>query len=54
MVTKRSHILKQTCNFHLQVRLSVCDFFLPPGIKGSKWSSIYNYNQIDIFFELQF
>ena len=34
MVTKRSHILKQTCSFQVQVCLSMCDLFLPPGIKG--------------------
>ena len=26
--TKRSHIFKQTCNFQLQVCLSVCDLFV--------------------------
>ena len=38
VVTKRLHILKQTCSWtpsvQLQVCLSVCDLFLPPGIKG--------------------
>ena len=34
MVTKRSHILKQTCSWKVQVCLSMCDLFLPPGIKG--------------------
>ena len=31
VVTKRSHILKQTCSFQPQVCLSVCDLL---GIKG--------------------
>ena len=28
MVTKRSHILKQTCSFQLQGGLSLCDLFV--------------------------
>ena len=28
LVTKRSHILKETCSFELQVCLSICDFFV--------------------------
>ena len=34
MVTKRSHILKQTCSWKLQVCLSMCYLLLPPGIRG--------------------
>ena len=34
VVTKRSHIFKQTCSFELQVCLSMYDLFLQPGIKG--------------------
>ena len=36
MVTERSHILKKTCSWQLQVCLSMCDFLLPPSIKGLK------------------
>ena len=37
MVTERSHILKQTCNFQLQFCLSMGDdFLLPSGVKGLK------------------
>ena len=36
MVTKRSHILKQTCSFQMQVCLSMCDLLLPQGIEGLK------------------
>ena len=28
MATKMSHILKQTCSFHLQVWLSMCDLLV--------------------------
>ena len=34
VVTKRSHIRKQTCSGNLQVCLSMCDLLLPPSIKG--------------------
>ena len=34
MSTKRSHILKETCRFQLQVCLSMCDFLVDPGTKG--------------------
>ena len=65
MVTKISHILKQTCSFQLQVCLSVCDLFLPQGIKGlslktflkcnfsldaCQWGKIYK--KISVSFEL--
>ena len=36
LVTKRSHMLKQTCSWKLQVCLSMSDFFLPPDIKDLK------------------
>ena len=34
MSTKRSHILKQTCSFQLQICLSMCDILVNIGTKG--------------------
>ena len=42
MITKRSHILKQTCSWKLQVCLSMWTFLLPPGIKGLRMISNKN------------
>ena len=43
MVTKRSHILKQTCKWKLQVCLSMCDLFV--ALKKLKNDSRSNKNQ---------
>ena len=58
MVTKRSHILKQTCSWtlsiQLQLHLSICDFFLPPGIKGFKQTHLFfvHFSEYLLFFLL--
>ena len=36
MVIKRSHMVKQTCYFQLQICLSICDLYVTTRIKGLK------------------
>ena len=52
MSTKRSHILKQTCSFQLQVCLSRCDILVQSSVQVQTYQQKYQNNVIDVLLDV--
>ena len=52
MSTKRSHILKQTCSFQLQVCLSRCDILVQSSVQVQIYQQKYQNNVIDVLLDV--